>query len=113
VLLFLVPFGFVFFLYPKDKSWFSERSNIKTFGFLYADFTFDARYYFGVVLLRNYCNALVLGVGRNAYVQISVLIAIQLASAFFAWEIEPFRTGMYPINELFNHCLLQKVTVIS
>jgi hypothetical protein len=68
---------------------------------MYTDFTYEARYYFGVLLLHNFCNALVLGVGRNAYVQISLLVAIQVGFAFAEWEIEPFRTGMYPRNEIY------------
>ena len=90
---FAMAVGLGVFLYTRTEEWLEREENRLKWGFLYMEFTYEGRFYAPLLLFRQYAFALVIGVGRNAYVQLTILIALCLISIGVTYRLRPYKVG--------------------
>jgi hypothetical protein len=94
------------YLKEQHQIWFEDKNNVAAWGFIYDIYTFEARWFPGntsilltvlngvaVVIGRKLLTAILFGLVPNAYVQITLLIIVQLSYAIVIGVIKPFTVG--------------------
>ena len=84
-------------MFTRPKEWFDDEKNIARWGFLYAEFADDRKWFSAVVLFREYATGILLGIAREPYTQLSLLIVTCLVYAISLWFLTPFKIGYYQL----------------